>query len=62
MCTKLSPPSLDPKTMKELADATLDAIQLPGTSNTEAMDTTDLIKALKEITEDKHTNWTEDQP
>jgi hypothetical protein len=26
MCTKLSPPGLDSKTMKELADAMLDAI------------------------------------
>lgn len=28
MCAKLSPPSLDLKTMKELADATVDTIQL----------------------------------
>jgi hypothetical protein len=38
-------PGLDSKTMKELADATLDAIQLPGTSNTEVTDTSDLIDA-----------------
>ena len=33
MCAKLSPPGLDLKTMKELAEATLDAVQLPGTSS-----------------------------
>ena len=62
MCMKLSPPGLDSKTMKELADATLDAIQLPGTFNVEATDTSDLIGALKEISEDKCTDWTEDRP
>jgi hypothetical protein len=49
--------------MKELADAMLDAIQLvPGTSPTESTDTSDLIGALKEIAEDKRTDWTEDHP
>ena len=45
MCAKLSPPGLDSKTMKELADATLDVIPLSGTSNTEVTDTSDLIDA-----------------
>jgi hypothetical protein len=63
MTAKMSPPGLDGRTMKELADATLDAIQLPGTSNSEATDnTTDLIGALKEIAEDKRTDWSEDRP
>ena len=63
MTTKMSPPGLDAKMMKELADATLDAIQLPGTSNSDATDnTTDLIGALKEIAEDKRTDWSEDRP
>jgi hypothetical protein len=63
MCTKMSPLGLDPKTMQELVDATLDAIQLPGTSNSELADnTTDLIGALKEIAEDKQMDWTKDHP
>ena len=62
MCKKLSPPGLDSRTMKELADATLDAVQLPGMSPTESTDTSDLIGALKEIAEDKRTDWTEDRP
>jgi Caulimovirus viroplasmin len=54
MMVKLSPPGLDVRMKKELVDATLDAIQLPGTSNSEAANsTTDLIRALKEIAEDK---------
>jgi hypothetical protein len=63
MSTKMRPAGLDLKTIKELADATLDAVQLPGTSGMETADnTTDLIGALKEITEDKRTDWTEDRP
>ena len=62
MCEKLSPPGLDARTMMELADAMLDAVQLPVTSPTESTDTSDLIGALKEIAEDKQTDWTEDHP
>ena len=62
MSTKMSPAGLDLKTIKELADAMLDAVQLPGTSGMETADnTTDLIGALKEIAEDKRTDWTEDR-
>lgn len=62
MSEKLSPPGLDARTMKELADATLDTVQLPGMSPMESTDTSDLIGALKEIAEDKRTDWTEDRP
>jgi hypothetical protein len=63
MCEKLSPPGLDARTMKELvAEPMLDAVQLPGTSPTESTDTSNLIRALKEIAEDKRTDWTEDHP
>jgi hypothetical protein len=64
MCEKMSPPGLDLKTMQELANATLDAVQLPGTSGTDATENTtaDLIGALNEMAEDKRTDWTEDRP
>jgi hypothetical protein len=35
LTAKLSPPGLDWRTMQELPNVTLDAIQLPGTSTTE---------------------------
>ena len=62
MCVKLSPPGLDPKTMKELAEATLDAVQLPGMSPTDTTDMVELVGALKEIVEEKQMDWTEKQP
>ena len=62
MCVKLSPPGLDPKTMKELAEATLDAVQLPGMSPTDTTDMVELVGALKEIMEEKRTDWTEERP
>ena len=62
MCVKLSPPRLDTKTMKELVEATLDVIQLPGASPTDTTDTTELVGALKEIAEEKRTDWMEEWP
>ncbi len=64
MCEKMSPPGLDLKTMQELANATLDAVQLPGTSGTDVTEntTTDLIGALNEMAKDKRTDWMEDRP
>jgi hypothetical protein len=64
MVEKLSPPGLDRRTMQELANATLDAIQLPGTStNEDPMDGTgELVGALREMTEDRRYDWTEDRP
>ena len=63
MCVKLSPPGLDPKTMKELVEATLNTVQLPGMSPTDTTDTTtELVGALKEIMEDKRTDWTKEWP
>jgi hypothetical protein len=63
MATKLSPPGLDRKTVQELANATLDAIQLPGTSTTETTDSTgELVGALREMTEDRSHDWMEDRP
>jgi hypothetical protein len=54
MIEKLSPPGLDARTKEALADATLDAIQLPGTSLSEVADNTgDLVGALREMTEDR---------
>jgi hypothetical protein len=59
MIEKLSPPGLDGRTKEALADATLDAIQLPGTSLTEVADSTgDLVGALREMTEDRRNDWT----
>jgi hypothetical protein len=63
MATQLSPPGLDKKTIQELANATLDAIQLPGTSTTETTDSTgELVGALREMTEDQSYDWMEDRP
>ena len=59
MTEMLSPPGLDAKTREALADATLDAVQLPGTSLTEVADSTgDLVGALREMTEDRRNDWT----
>ena len=63
MAEKLSPPGLDRRTMQELANATLDAIQLPGTSTTETLDGTgELVGALREMTTDRQYEWAEDRP
>jgi hypothetical protein len=64
MAEKLSPPGLDRRTIQELANATLDAIQLPGTSTTEeTLDGTgELVGALREMAEDRRYDWTEDRP
>jgi hypothetical protein len=63
MIEKLSPPGLDAKTKEALADVTLDAIQLPGTSISEVADNTgDLVGALREMTEDRRYDWTSDRP
>jgi hypothetical protein len=63
MVEKLSPPGLDSKTKEALADATLDAIQLPGTSMEEDADNTgDLVGALREMTEDRGHDWNSDRP
>ena len=62
MCAKLSPPGLDLRTMKELVEANLNTVQLPGTSPTDNTNTTELVGALKEITEEKCTDWTEEWP
>jgi hypothetical protein len=63
MAAKLSPPGLDRRTMQELANATLDAIQLPGTSNTETADGTgELVGALREMASDRQYEWAEDRP
>jgi hypothetical protein len=64
MAEKLSPPGLDRRTMQELANAMLDAIQLPGTSTTEEMldGTGELVGALREMAEDRRYEWTEDRP
>jgi len=62
MTEKLSPPGVDAKTMKALADATLDAIQLPGTSITESMESTSkLVGAIREMTDDRRNDWTEER-
>lgn len=63
MIEKLSPPGLDPQTREALADATMDSIQLPGTSMEEGGDTTgDLVGALREMTEDRRNDWSYDRP
>jgi hypothetical protein len=63
MAAKMSPPGLDRRTMQELANATLDAIQLPGTSTTEALDGTgELVGALRDMAEDRRYEWAEDRP
>ena len=63
MAAKLSPPGLDKRTMQELANATLDAIQLPGTSTTETTDGTgELVGALREMASDRQYEWAEDRP
>jgi hypothetical protein len=63
MIDKLSPPGLDRQTKEALADATLDAIQLPGTSLNDAADNTgDLVGALREMTEDRRNDWGPDRP
>ena len=63
MTEKLSPPGLDAKTREALADATLDAVQLPGTSLEETADNTgDLVGALREMTEDRRNDWTTTAP
>jgi hypothetical protein len=63
MIGKLSPPGLNGWAKEALADATLDAIQLPGTSLSEVADNTgDLIGALREMTEDRRNDWTSDRP
>jgi hypothetical protein len=54
MIEKLSPPGLDAQTREALADATMDAIQLPGTSISETADNMgDLAGALHEMMEDR---------
>ena len=63
MAAKLSPPGLDKRTMQELANATLDAIQLPGTSPAENLDGTgELVGALREMASDRQYEWAEDRP
>lgn len=63
MAAKMSPPGLDRRTMQQLANATLDAIQLPGTSTTEALDGTgELVGALRDMAEDRRYEWAEDRP
>lgn len=63
MIEKLSPPGFDIKAKEALADATLDAIQLPGTSLSKVADNTgDLVGTLKEITEDQRYDWMSDRP
>jgi hypothetical protein len=63
MAAKMSPPGLDRRTMQELANATLDAIQLPGTSTTETLDGTgELVGALRDMAEDRRYEWAEDRP
>jgi hypothetical protein len=63
LAEKMSPPGVDHRTMQELANATLDAIQLPGTSTTETVDSTgELVGALREMTEDHRYNWADDRP
>ena len=63
MAAKMSPPGLDRRTMQELANAMLDAIQLPGTSTTEALDGTgELVGALRDMAEDRRYEWAEDRP
>jgi len=53
MATKMSPPGLDRRTIQELANTTLDAIQLPGTSTAEPLDGTgELVGALRDMAED----------
>jgi hypothetical protein len=54
MAAKMSPPGLNHQTMQELANATLDAIQLPGTSTMEMQDgTRELVGALRDMAEDR---------
>ena len=49
--------------MEELANATLDAVQLPGTSITETLDGTgELVGALRDMAEDRRYEWAEDRP
>jgi hypothetical protein len=64
MIEKLSPPRLDARMKEASADATLDAIQLPGTSLNETTDNTGgLVGALlQEMTEDRRFDWTTDRP
>jgi hypothetical protein len=63
MAAKLSPPGLDKRTMQELANATLDAIQLPGTSPAENLDGTgELVGALREMAADRQYEWADDRP
>jgi hypothetical protein len=54
MTPKLSPPGLDSRTCEALVDATMDAVQLPGTLISDITDNTgDLVGALREMTEDR---------
>jgi hypothetical protein len=64
MAEKLSPPGLDARTREALADATMDAVQLPGTSISDVADNTgDLVGALREMTEDRrYGDWAADRP
>ena len=64
MAAKLSPPGLDARTREALADATMDAVQLPGTSISDVADNTgDLVGALREMTEDRrYGDWAADRP
>ena len=63
MAAKLSPPGLDKRTMQELVNATLDAIQLPGMSPTENLDGTgELVGALREMAANCQYEWAEDHP
>ena len=63
MAAKMSPPGLDNRTIQDLANATLDAIQLPGTSMTENLDGTgELVGALRDMAEDRRYEWAEDRP
>ena len=63
MAAQMSPPGLDSRTIQDLANATLDAIQLPGTSTTETLDGTgELVGALRDMAEDRRYEWAEDRP
>jgi hypothetical protein len=63
MINKLSPPGLVSRTKEAQADATLDAIQLPGTSLSKvAANMGKLVGALREMMEDRRHDWTFDRP
>jgi hypothetical protein len=63
MMEKLSPLGIDLKTRQALVDATLDSIQLPGTSMEEGGDAMgNLVGVLREMTEDHQNEWSYDHP